>query len=123
MDMDLTPYFSNVGIAWVVVLSIITAVHFGLWASPWRLAPPTTYVVGVLILLVGCLVWGLKQSEYGAIDPRMAVLAFWIIASPGLILYVFYWARGCLRLIEERGRKKAVVSRTLEEIGEAHDQE
>lgn len=121
MELDLTTYFSNVGIAGLVVLGLIIGVHFGLWATPWRLAPPTTYLVGVGIILVGNIVWGVKQAEYGAIDPRMAVVAFVIIASPGLILYLFYWARGCLRLIEERGRKKAVVGRALEEIGEAHD--
>jgi hypothetical protein len=119
--MDLTTYFNNVFLGWLVTLAILAAVHVGLWASPLRLTPPITYLVGVGILLLGYGVWGWQQAEYGPIDPRMAVLAFALNASSGLVILFFYWLRGGLTLFEKRVRQKNVVDRALEEIDEAHD--
>jgi hypothetical protein len=115
--MDYSAYLWNVFLGGSLSTTILLALHIALWDRPWRLTPPATYVVGVFVLLVGCGVWGLQQSEEGPIDPIMAVLAFGIIATMGgLSIGIAYWARGRLKLIEEGGRQKRVLDRELGSI-------
>jgi hypothetical protein len=122
MELDLTTYFNNIFLGWLISSVLLGAVHIGLWVSPWRLTPPVTYIVGVGILHVGYGVWGWQQAEYGPIDPRMAIVAAILISTSGFWIGFGWWVRGGLTLFEKQVRKKADVDRVLEEVDEAHDQ-
>lgn len=101
--MDMNAYIGNIALGWLIASMALVLEHVGLWSQPWRLAEPVNYIVGVLTILAGCTVWAWRQSQEGAIDPWLALIAFGIIAvgSGGWIILA-YWLRGKLALTKAR---------------------
>jgi hypothetical protein len=92
------------GAAWQGLCAALAlgAQHLVLYRWPLRLSRPTAFIVGLGTLLVFCTVWGIWARELTpAVDPLVAVLAFWIICGAGgVIVALAYWARKRFNLWE-----------------------
>lgn len=89
------------GAAWQGLCAALAlgAQHLVLYKWPLRLSRPAAFIVGLLTLLAFCTLWAMwARGIAGAIDPLIAVLAFWVICGMGgLVVAVAYWLRRRLK--------------------------
>lgn len=94
----------SIGIAIAFTAALLFAEHVAMWNQPWRVDAPWNYVIGVLTLALGWVVWGLNAT--GPVTPIDAVVSVMLISfSSGAVIVLCYAVRGRL----ERAKKNNVV--------------
>jgi membrane associated rhomboid family serine protease len=91
----------SIALAAAFTAALLFAEHIAMWNQPWRADAPWNYVIGVLTLAAGWLVWGLIAT--GPIDPLDAAISIALVSFGGGAVIVLCYA---VRARLDQGRKK-----------------
>lgn len=80
-----------IAIGWTIAAALLLVEHVALWAQPWRLDPPWTYVIGVATLFIGWAAWGMTAA--GPVSPLDAVVNISLVSTSGAVVALAYYVR------------------------------